>query len=256
MNLPYLGVMFLFLSLFATGCLDDHNDEVGNKLEPNLLLVRRTDRSGKVDTIFKYDNNQRLLSKEVFRDSLLNGISTYYYSNGIPKMTTGYSHGYKNGENRFYDSSGKIIYMDFYYFDLTVGPVVYFDKFGDARHFFFASLQNETLLDIDYRKWKGIATIHDKIVNFVVNRIKNDEKQEIELLIYLPQPPKMNFEFSIYKISNPKEQRDYKLISKIDDQLPFKILRLPTLPNNENYSVGVSVYDSLLNKRTIIYKDL
>jgi len=28
------------------------------------------------------------------------------------------------------------------------------------------------------------------------------------------------------------------------------------LPNDEIYSVGVDIYDSILNKQTIIYKDL
>ena len=44
-------------------------------------------------------------------------------------------------------------------------------------------------------------------------------------------------------------------VKKIQSDLPFINISLPILPNDENYSIGLSVYDSILNKGTIIYDE-
>lgn len=252
----YKLILCTSLSLvYLLGCSQINPRIKSNNLDSVGILLMKKDPTGTIDTIYSYDESRKLSSKEVFRDSLLNGVSTYYYPNEIPKISSSYSFGHKNGLNIYFDTTGKKLYSDYYYFDLTVGPVIYYDTNGSPQRFFFANLQNETLFYIYYDNWKGIASIHDKIINYVTNSIEEDGKNEIQILMYLPKPPRFNFEYSLFKW-NKMLPREYKLVTKLTNQLPFISFRVPILPNQEEYAIGLNVYDSILKKQTLIYKDL
>jgi antitoxin component YwqK of YwqJK toxin-antitoxin module len=206
------------------------------------------------DTIWYYDLNDNLLRKRVFKDGKENGLSIEYYLNKKPMITTLYSNGLKNGYNTYYDSGGKYFYKDFYYYDLTVGPAIFFDTNENPKRFYFMNLQNETLLDINYQDWHGIKDVHSKCINFISNVQKRDSTKEISLLLYLINPPKFSFNYTVLK-KKKKNENDFVEVKKIESKLPFINISLPILPNDENYTIGLNVYDSILNKETVIYDD-
>ncbi|MDP4265266.1 MAG: hypothetical protein Q8941_22260 [Bacteroidota bacterium] len=209
------------------------------------------------DTILYFDLNNNLTRKSFFKNGKQEGISTDFYPSGNPMIETFYSDGLKNGYNLYYDSLGKCFYKDYYYYNLTVGPITYFNRDGTPKTFFFANLQNETLLHINYNDWHGIKEIVAKCINFIANSQNEDSTQNISLLLYLINPPKLSFEYSILK-KERKSEDNFKTIRLInnDTEIPFVNIILPNLTESENYSIGLTVYDSILNKKTVIYKDL
>lgn len=206
------------------------------------------------DTIYYYNYNNTLIAKDYYKNGKQEGLSIDYYQNENARTITTYSDGLKNGFTFYYDSLGKCFYKNYYYYNLVVGPVIYFDKNEYPKRFFFVSLENETLMDIDYRAWHGIKNIVSKCINFKANTQRSDSTKQLTLLLYLFNPTKFSFEYSIVKKKKNSED-DFTKIFDIKESLPFVNIVLPILPDDEQYSVGLSVYDSILNKKTIIYKD-
>jgi hypothetical protein len=207
------------------------------------------------DTILYYNLSNTLMESKFFKDGVLNGNDIRYDSNGKVFQTTAYSYGVKNGFNTYYNPSGKMFYRDFYYYNLTVGPVEFFDTSGNIKRFFFANLQNETLMDIDYKNWKGIKEIYNSCINFTSNIAKEDSIDKVSIFLYLINPPKFSFKYSIFKEKKPSDT-DITEVRKIQTDSSFTTVLLPVLPDSERYCVGVDIYDSIIGKRTIIYNDL
>ena len=205
------------------------------------------------DTVFYYNNENQLVKQEKLSKGEKDGISVEYYPNGTPISVSYYSDGLKNGYTSYYNSSGKPRYQDFHYYGLVVGPILYFDSLGAPKRYFFASLENQTLIHIDYKSWSGITSILTKCINFTSNIQLWDTVQKVNLLLYLPQPPKLAFEYSIVKKKDLVENKfDHVLAVKHDK--PFKILTLPALSKDESYFVQLDVYDSIFKKETVVIK--
>lgn len=158
------------------------------------------------DTVFYYSQNDILLRKEFFKNGIKEGLSTEYYPNGIPRMQTYYSAGLKNGENSYFDTLGKCFYKDNYYYGLVVGQIIYFDSTESPKRYFFANLQNETLFDIEYKSWKGISDFVSNCINYTFHIQRSDTTHEGSLLLYLINPPKFSFKYSIFKINKNSEK--------------------------------------------------
>jgi hypothetical protein len=245
---------FGLISLFS--CKEDKNEKIVTIQKGDTILKGHiTNDTLYNDTIKYYNLNNDLISVKVFKNGKEDGVSTDFYPNGKTMVTTSYSNGKKNGYNIYYDSLGQPFYKDFYYYDLIVGPICYFDKQGNPKRYFFSNLQNENLLHIDYEKWDGIKEIYSNCINFTFNNIKLDTTKEIILFLYLVNPPKFSFKYSIFKKKKVSDD-GFVEIEKIKSDLPFAQITLPILPSDEHYSVGLSIYDSLLKKQSIIYKDL
>lgn len=206
------------------------------------------------DTIRYYNLSKKLLGIKVFKNGKLEGVSTEFYENGNPFRTITYNNGVRNGPSSYYDSSGKVIYNDFCYYGLTVGPIIFYDDRRQPKSFFFSNLQNEDLIHIDYQDWKGIKDIYNKCINFTTNIQKRDTSREISLLLYLIKPPRLSFQYSILKRKVTEE--DFVKIKDIHSESSFINIALDELPTDERYIIGLNIYDSILNKATVIYKDL
>jgi hypothetical protein len=230
--------------------------------ERKISTIRRGDFlfKGKIqhdsifnDTIFVYDLNEKLVSKRNYRNNELEGISIVYYNNGSPKTISAYSHGLKNGYQYFYDSTGKKIYQDFYYCNLAAGPIIYFNKNGDPDKYFFISLDNKTLLHFDYSNWDGVKSIVNECINYTINLQQRNLNKEMSIFIYLINPPKFSFQYLLYKKKMNSE--NFFELMNIDGET-FKEISVPILPEDETYVIGLRIYDSVLNKQTIVYKDV
>jgi hypothetical protein len=183
------------------------------------------------------------------------GPAYKHYSDGRLLNVANYSDGLLNGYNSCFDSSGNCYYRDFYYYGLNVGPVTLFFQNGNPKLFFFTNLQNETLLKIDYRSWNGIRDVHTGCINFTCYPERVDTTHELAVLLYLIKPPRFSFDFSILKRMDTS-WKDMSEVMKVEDTLPFKNIILPVLPEGQQYVIGLKIYDSLLHKHNVIYKDL
>lgn len=251
-----MKLFFLGLLIFIFSCNSANKREVIS-IQKNDTIMKGDIINGVFfkDTILYYNMSNNLIGSAVFENNKYNGFLTSYYPTGTLQKTTNYSNGVKNGFNNYFDSLGNCFYKDFYYFDLLVGPIIYFSKQGEPKIYYFSNLQNETLVKIDYQNWGGIKDIYSKCINFTSNTNKEDSVKKISLLLYLINPPKFSFEYSVFK-KKVNSEEDFILVEKISDTLPFIQFTLPSLPKDETYSIGVDIYDSLLRKETIIYKDL
>ncbi len=207
------------------------------------------------DTVKYYDAKNNLVRKNFYRNGKIEGTSIEYYENGIPKIKTNYTAGYKNGYEFFFDSIGNCIYKGNYYFDLVAGPILLYGPNETLNRYLFVNLQNETLLDIDYRTWNGIKKIALECINYVSAFEKADTTGQLSLLLYLIRPPKFSFEYSIMKVNRNTETK-VSVIDNINSSNYFKDLTLPILPDSIYYSIRLTVFDSILNKKTILYKEI
>lgn len=208
------------------------------------------------DTITYTSNDGNLVRKETYKNGRQNGLQIEYYTNGHQMSIMSFENGLKNGFSQYYDSIGKLIYSDFYYYNLTVGPIIYYDSSDNPKRYFFSNLQNEDLLDINYKNWKGISSIVNKCINFTTNKIRRGDESKLEVLMYLINPPKFSFEYSVFKKKLVSQDDSFTNVKTISNNFPFKYIELPMLNKDEQYLIGLTVYDSILNKKTIVYKDL
>jgi len=207
------------------------------------------------DTVKYYDLNDSLIAKSFFKDGKKEGLSTNYFPNGNIKATTYFKYGLTNGFHKVFDSSsGNLYYTDYYYYGLDVGPAIYYNENKSPDIFYFINLQNETLLTIDYNDWGGIKDVYKSCINFTTSKV--DRRREIDLLLYLINPPKFFFKYSIIK-KKKKAKDDFIETQSVtpNGDIPFIVKALPFLPDDENYCIGLNIYDSVLDKETTIYKD-
>jgi hypothetical protein len=207
------------------------------------------------DTVRYYDLQNELIQKSYFANGKKEGKSFGYYRDGKLMTVCNYDNGLKNGYNSYYDQFGNCYYRDFYYYDLVVGPVSLFENDGNPKLYYFINLQNETLLKIDYRDWGGIKDVYSSCINFTYHMERVGTTHELAVLLYLMNPPRFSFEYSILK-KKATSDHDFTLVMRISNNFPFKNVLLSAIDTSEQYTVGLQIYDSLLHKHTSIYKDL
>jgi len=244
----------LFFTIMILSCGDSKQDKLVTIRTDSLLIKgSRINDSIYNDTVYYYNLNNTLIRKDYFINNKLEGASIDYFPNGKPKLITHYKDGFKYGYNSYYNSSGNCHYRDFYYFDLTVGPIIFYNDDGSPKKYFFANLENENLLVIDYLDWQGINQMYSNCINFSSNTQKRDSTDEVSVLLYLVNPPKFDFKYSVF--TKAKAETEFKKLFDVKNDLPFINISLPAL-SNKKYVIGVEIYDSLFDKKTIIYKDI
>jgi hypothetical protein len=210
------------------------------------------------DTIYFYNLRGDLISQKFYKNGSREGVSTDFYLSGIPMSISSYKNGLKNGPNFFYDSSGRCLYQDFYYYGLGVGPVIYFNNTnGTPKRYFFISLDNKTLFHINYENWIGINNeIATNLINFTGNVQRRDSLREMSIFLYLINPPKISLLYSILKKKKNDDENNFVEVEKIPNNNYFEQIVLPVLREDEQYVVSVNIYDSILNKKAVVYKDV
>jgi hypothetical protein len=258
-KIKFLKLFFLLfiICLIISGCTS-YNSQAKEVLifkDGFKLRGYKNKDSTWADTVKYYDKSDRLLIKEFYRGGKLEGdvLEYYPFSIGTVSTTTRYSSGLKNGVTNYYDLSGRIVYSGYYYHDLSVGPVAYYDSLGNPQRFFFLSLDNKTLLHIDYANWHGAASIVNDCIYYTSNIQKEDSTEQMSLFLYLMHPPKFSFEYSILKKKIDSNQGFKNVLFIKNQNQPFIQLDLPTVPVDEQYTIGLSIHDSLLNKKSQVY---
>jgi len=246
-----LPVLFYFI--FLISCQSKQNSTSiivgdlvyeGNNISENFLN----------DTVLIYNKNKKLLWKKTYKDNELNGISIEYHDNGIPYHIQHYSEGLKNGLSSYYNEDGKIVYSNNFYYDLPAGPLIFYDENQDPRKYHFISLENFTLLYIDYDQWTGIDEYFKKFIYYSLNNMGVGDEKAVSIFLYTMNPPKFNFTYTLCKKNIDKNQK-IDTVNSISNNHFFTQLTVPSLPDDEKYVIGLKVYDSIMNKECFIFWD-
>jgi antitoxin component YwqK of YwqJK toxin-antitoxin module len=206
------------------------------------------------DTIYYYDLQRNLTAKKYFTNGIQDGIAIDYYENNNPMIISNFNDGLKNGFNSFYKENGKCFYRDFYYYGLPVGPAIYYKENEVPERYFFISLENRTLVIIDYNKWVGVTNLVESLINFTSEIQQEGSQKEVSILLYLIRPPKIRLDYSVVK--RLQKGNEFAFVKKVEGSLPFVRFTLPILPPGEQYDISLEIQDSILNKKTVIYKEL
>lgn len=207
------------------------------------------------DTVCFYTSTGSLVRKEYYENGKLNGGSCTFYLNGVLKSETNFNNGRKLGVNNYFDSLGKKIYSDYYYYDIPVGPITYYNPDGTPKRFFFASMDNQTLMDFEYSSWTGVEKIARSLIYYTKEYEIADSIRDLSIFLYIIKPPKISTEYKIVR-KNKKNTTDNLDVLKAESIYHFKIFSLPELSPDYFYSMQVTVYDSILNKKTVIRKEM
>lgn len=208
------------------------------------------------DTMSYFNSAGVLLSKKLYKNGLLNGISKEFYPNGLLKSQTNYSNGLKNGSNLYYDLSGKCLYSDLFYYERPVGPITYFDSIGQPKRFFFITFDNRTLFDIDYLLWKGIDNeLILNLVNYSYEYQQEDSVRKSSLFLYKISPPRFFTKYSLYKRLK-SDNNQQSLIYDFSKPEVFEEISLPILDDKYYYSIRLNIYDSILKKELVINREV
>jgi antitoxin component YwqK of YwqJK toxin-antitoxin module len=244
MRIIFLCILLLFV---ATSC---KNKNITRIITRDYLIAE-----GKIskDTIFDgvirfYDlHTRKLRFKATYDDGILNGEKIDYYSDGKIYAIQNYVEGKLNGDVKFLSRKGAQINIQHYYFNLPVGARIKFTD-GKIATYDFYSLDGTDLLSINYDSLKGrkITDFQEAFFFYHINDFGilngTDSTVQNDLFIYLPQPPKLKFEYSLVQIDN-----QYKVISeekKFTINSPWDLTNLPSI-KREDFALRLIIRDSL-----------
>ena len=218
------------------------------------------------DTIYNgiinfYDTaTKKLVQTANYKAGVLDGNRIDYYSNGKINVQLHYDNGKINGEVKIFDTTGKLEQTQNLYYDLRVGPSIEY-KNSQVSQYYFYSLENKELLHINYDSIQGksIEQINDtSLFFFHLNEFTTPLNKD--LFLYLPNPPNLNFKYSVCIIDN-KYQIKQTIKACISKESWEKInLNYLLLKSNELFAIRLTVdneFDGNDNTRlTYMFKKL
>ena len=240
--------VFLLLAFFSC-----------NNKNKQRVLVDDAFAEGNItkDTVYNglikfYDTaTNRLIMTANYKSGILDGERIEYYKNGNPKLKLNYENGKTNGELTIFDSSGNVFEKQNFYYNLRVGPSFTLKK-GKPSQYYFYSLENKELLHIDYDSIQGkrIEQLNDTSFFFwhLNNFISSESKeQQTELFLYLPNPPRLNFKYSLCIIDDAYIVKQIAKEFNSDKSWDVITLDYQSLKNGYKYAIKLTVDDEFDN---------
>lgn len=209
------------------------------------------------DTVYNglikfYNINTHQLTQTInYKEGIMDGERIDFYPNGKRKLELAYQNGKINGEIKHYDSTGEISEIQYIYHSLRVGPTTSY-KNKEIVEYSFHSLENKELFYINYDSIKGKN--HEDLnegVFFFFNynnyHTSRDSTPKTELFIYLPNPPVLNFNYSLCIIDS-----NYNTIQNIKKFSSENIwetidLNFEKLKENESYAIVLKLNSGINN---------
>lgn len=218
------------------------------------------------DTVFNgvikfYDTSSNQLACEgTYNEGKLEGLYKEYYIHGPISEIRNYEKNKLNGEIKQFDSAGKLIRQEYYYYDLRVGPCINY-KNDVPDKYTFLSLDNTPLLEIDYNlaKSKMITQVISDFFFFhkseYSDAIRGDlSSQKNELFIYTPDPPNYNFRYSIVLLDSLKNIK--KEVQNFNSKQPWSTFQFDPSLNSDFYAIRLLVKDSIAGGDITMFKYL
>jgi len=203
------------------------------------------------DTIYNglikfYDTTtKQIVQSANYKLGILDGESIVYHSNGNIKLKVNYQNGKILGNVTTFDSSGEIIETQNIYYDLRVGPSIKFKNKQISKYSFY-SFDNKKLLYIDYDSVKGknIEKINDSEFFFwhlEDYTTSESDEAKIDLFLYLPNPPNLNFKYSVCIIDNNYNIK--KTVQEFSGNTSFEVINLDSslLKSTESFAIRLTI---------------
>lgn len=234
-----------FLIIFCIAC---------NHKETELIIDNEVKAIGHINTDSSFDNEisffdlntNKLLYKANYKNNILNGVRTDYYSNGNVRSIQNYINGDIHGFTNFYDSLGNILSKQYRYYGIRAGHHINF-KEEKIFEYGFYSLDNDLLFYINYDSLasKSITDLETSYFFFKERLFSNSSTLsnnfKKDFFIYIPQPPKFSFEYSIVVVDSSYKVLDVKEVlskNKIWDSFILDT-------SQKNIAIKLTIIDSI-----------
>ena len=256
--------LMLIIVVFTLSCKQ--------KTERILMLSNETNAVGDIskDSIYNgiikfYDNiTEKLIEQTDFNNGIRNGMSYHFYYNGKIRDKSQYVKGKLDGYVYFYDSTGLLTDIEHYYAGIKIGAKIHYIN-NKLNYYQFNNLEDETILSIEYDSLKKKKLI-DLYYPLIFSRCKGDTVNDTvhlpKIFIYLPNPPKFKFEYSIVKVD--KECKNPLLLHSFNKDTSgwacvyFEefMNRHYIIPKQDSLAIRLKLYDSLNNDHWTVYRKL
>lgn len=220
----------LMLVVLTWQCVNRHSKRKV-LVEEGIVAVGdiRTDTTYHGLINFYNDSTGKLLSTAHYINDTLDGESIDYYPNGSIYGKQYFENGKQIGYTYIYDSLGYLTSQHYTYFDIVMGPSIYWRDSIPLSYYFY-SFDSKLLMSIEYDQIRGrrIADVVDNQLFFFEIRPgapvgDSTGKVRNQIFLYYPQPPLFNFEYSIVSVdSNLKITKDFNQL--FDRSLPWAAL--------------------------------
>jgi hypothetical protein len=252
-----MRIFIVIITVFICSC---------NSKKRELVIDNKIKAVGYINSDSSFDNlisffdlnTNKLLYTANYKNKVLEGEKRDYYANGKIKSIQSFSNGTLNGFTYFYDSLGYLFSQQYTYYGVKAGHHIDF-KYQKPIEYGFYSLDNDLLFYLNYDSLIG-KKIDDFEASYFFYKERplardffSRQNQNREFFIYLPQPPKFSFEYSVVTIdSSYKIKSVEKLLNK------NTIWDLFILDENQNNSaIRLIIIDSLNgNSRYTMFKKL
>ena len=205
-----------------------------------------------------YDiNTNKLVYQATFLNNVENGLAINYYQNGMKKDEVNFVLGKEYGAHIIYDTTGKIISKNYYYYGRKLGPDCIYKEDGSIKEYYFADFEGKVLLYYSYDDPPTVQQEHPEkyfpegYFNMNTSYTVEDGVLKMKLFLYIIQLPKHSFRYSICKDSNDLIVH----IKDIPNNEVFYQTTLPILTGKQNYCVGLNIFDSTTQKKLAFAKD-
>ena len=247
--------MIVCMYFFTTICSCGDSDRI--KIQIDDLIVE-----GEIsaDTVFNglirfYNSETGALERAAnYNQGVLDGERKDYHTNGRIKLKMNYSDGKANGNLYVYDSTGELQLTQIKYYDVRVGPSIEYKENRISKYYFY-SFGNIELIHIDYDSINKsqIAQLNDSTFffwNILEFSTPDSKTPRTNLFLYLPNPPKINFKYSICILG--ANYRIKEILQEFNDGESFSEFELDfgQLKDDETFAIRL-VIDNTLNDETI-----
>lgn len=221
------------------------------------------------DTIFngsiRFYNKKtnRLISECNYKDGKLNGERKDFYDNGKLSSLSYYDDDKLTGEVTVYSKNGEKLKVEFYYYGYQVGHSTKF-VLKKPQEYFFYSFGGEPIFSISYDTTLRKRITDVQLNYFFINKRESTDispegfiGQNIEVFIYMPQPPLYNFRYYLVLTDTLYDQ--VKIVKELNNNEPWSrfIVNLSEKRNDKlEYAIKLLVTDSIAGGDFTMYKKL
>jgi len=196
--------LFFFAVLLIVSCKGKEEKKVN--IDSQFRTAEHFDST--YNGVVKYYDikSHHLLFSCSYKNGILEGEKKDFYANGSVYSSQFYVNGKLNGYVSFYDTTGSLFSQQYFYYGIKVGPDIQRHS-GEVNEYNFYSFDGKPLLSLNYDslKTKKITDIQKEYFFFHTNDfsyLDSPASQLKEYFIYLPQPPKFSFQYSLVKIDS------------------------------------------------------
>lgn len=242
--------IFFIILIVALQCKQGDSDKKFKAINTNEGRMEGTFINDSImeGEFIYYSNTGYKQQKLTFSNGIKNGTSITYYSNGNIWDSSFNKMGEKHGYHFVYDSMGKLIYRDYYYYGQRFGGQTFYND-NKATRYVFNSFDHQQLFDGLYDSSKSIYKYGGEIINANLYKVSLDGAPRYGLFSYLLDPPYVNIDYKMGLINNRTNERKY--LATLDNRKIFIDTIVPGPDNGWDYFISADYNDTLRKYKKI-----